>query len=88
MQTLMDIESLNEFMFPFFSACLLEQRSPHTRVAFTRLQSRGWLAALAAAVRAVGTRSSKAAAALAEVRGGRQPEQGRGAQGRSPGGAP
>lgn len=48
LQTLMDIESLNEFMFPFLSACLLEQRSPHTRVAFARLQSRGWLAALCA----------------------------------------
>jgi hypothetical protein len=47
-QTLMDFESLNEITFPFFSACLLEQRSPHTRVAHTRLQSRGWLAALCA----------------------------------------
>lgn len=47
-QTLMDFESLNEIAFPFFSACLLEERSPHTRVAFTRLQSRGWLAALCA----------------------------------------
>lgn len=44
----MDIKSLNEFMFPFFSACLLEQRSPNTRVAFARLQSRGWRAALCA----------------------------------------
>jgi hypothetical protein len=48
LQTLMDFESLNEITFPFFSACLLEQRSPHTRVAHTRLQSRGWLAALCA----------------------------------------
>ncbi len=48
-QALMDIESANHLMFPFFSPTVLEQRSPHTRVVRGWFHSRGgWLTALCA----------------------------------------
>ena len=57
-QALMNIEAANDFMFPFFHAEVLEQRSPHTRVVRGWLHSRGWAARLCAP-REVGTPNQK-----------------------------
>ena len=47
-QALLDLNPDNHFMSPFFSACLLEQKDPGTRIVKGWLQSQGLASALCA----------------------------------------
>lgn len=40
-QALMDLDPNNQFMFPFFSACVLERKDENTRIVKGWLQSNG-----------------------------------------------
>lgn len=44
----MDLEPSNHFMFPFFSACVLEDKDEHTRIVRGWLHSEGLASALCA----------------------------------------